>query len=86
LNAIKVRLARIPHLGKNDLRYTNEIKIYWDRYKALEEEDAFQTHEELEKVRWMIEEYRVSLFAQSLGTNISVSAKKIERQIELVTS
>jgi len=33
-------------------------------------------------LRWMIEEYRVSLFAQSLGTQIPVSAKRLDRQLE----
>ena len=29
--------------------------------------------------RWMIEEYRVSLFAQQLGTRVSVSPKRLEK-------
>ena len=32
--------------------------------------------------RWMIEEYRVSLFAQELGTLMTVSAKRLEKQRE----
>ena len=31
----------------------------------------------LAAVKWMLEEYRVSLFAQELGTAYSVSAKRI---------
>lgn len=31
----------------------------------------------LERARWMVEEFRVSLFAQSLGTSEPVSAKRI---------
>jgi ATP-dependent helicase HrpA len=30
--------------------------------------------------RWMLEEYRVSLFAQKLGTAIPVSPKRLEQQ------
>jgi ATP-dependent helicase HrpA len=39
--------------------------------------------------RWMLEEFRVSLFAQSLGTRIAVSRKRLEqqwRQVEQWTS
>ena len=34
---------------------------------------------ELETFRWMLEEFRVSLFAQELGTIIPVSAKRLEK-------
>ncbi len=30
--------------------------------------------------RWMLEEWRVSLFAQELGTSLSVSAKRLDKQ------
>jgi ATP-dependent helicase HrpA len=30
--------------------------------------------------RWMLEEFRIQLFAQKLGTAISVSAAKLEEQ------
>jgi ATP-dependent helicase HrpA len=33
---------------------------------------------ESESFRWMLEEFRISLFAQSLGTSIMVSEKKLE--------
>jgi len=33
-----------------------------------------------QKYRWMIEEYRVSLFAQPLGTSMPVSAKRLEKE------
>ncbi len=36
----------------------------------------------LEEVRWMIEELRVSLFAQSLGTKVPVSEERVLRAIE----
>ncbi|MCB1589916.1 MAG: DUF3418 domain-containing protein, partial [Xanthomonadales bacterium] len=34
---------------------------------------------EIEALRWAIEEYRVSIFAQSLGTDTPVSAKRLQR-------
>jgi len=35
--------------------------------------------ERVEELRWMLEELRVSLFAQGLGTAYAVSVKRIER-------
>jgi len=35
-------------------------------------------------LRWMLEEWRVSLFAQPLGTSLPVSAKRVERQLAKV--
>jgi ATP-dependent helicase HrpA len=38
--------------------------------------------EPVSEIRWMIEELRVSFFAQSLGTRYSVSEKRIHRAID----
>ena len=35
---------------------------------------------ELVLYRWMLEEYRVSLFAQQLGTKMAVSDKRLSKQ------
>ena len=37
-------------------------------------------------IRWMIEELRVNLFAQQLGTPFPISAKRVKQQIEMVSS
>jgi len=37
---------------------------------------------EVVQLRWMIEEYRVSLFAQDLKTSMPVSDKRIADQVE----
>ena len=34
--------------------------------------------------RWMLEEFRVSLFAQQLGTSLPVSSQRLEKQWALV--
>lgn len=41
---------------------------------------------ELIEYRWMIEEFRVSLFAQQLGTSQSVSPQRLEKQWKKVRS
>ena len=36
---------------------------------------------DLERVRWLIEELRVSFFAQELGTAVSVSEKRVRQAL-----
>ena len=38
----------------------------------------------LRQLRWMLEEFRVSLFAQELRTLVPVSEKRLQEQIERV--
>jgi ATP-dependent helicase HrpA len=46
--------------------------------------EARRTGRDVTEIWWMIEELRVSLFAQQLGTPYPVSAKRIERTITAV--
>ena len=55
---------------------------HWERYQA---ETALHLNHgivdpELETYRWMIEELRVSLFAQPLGTIVKISPQRMEKQ------
>jgi len=86
LKGIKLRLERAPHLGANDYVFTQEISEFWAEYKRLGEAISADDQNKLDDIRWMIEEYRVSLFAQSLGTKISVSSKRIRNAIDRLTA
>ncbi|HEX8741122.1 MAG TPA: DUF3418 domain-containing protein, partial [Casimicrobiaceae bacterium] len=57
------------------------IALWWARYaeRAAAERRGRGVSRELEAFRWMIEELRVSLFAQELRTPVPVSFKRIER-------
>ena len=84
LKAITARLKKYPHVGKNDITYTQEIARYWNAYiDMIAKKDPVKL-DKLNSLRWMIEEYRVSLFAQSLGTELPISAKRLDRQFELL--
>jgi ATP-dependent helicase HrpA len=56
-----------------------ELSAAWQRFAALARRAA--SNEEwpvaLAELRWLIEEYRVSLFAQELKTSVPVSAKRL---------
>jgi ATP-dependent helicase HrpA len=38
----------------------------------------------IEAFRWMIEEFKISLFAQELGTAVPVSYKRLDQQLEII--
>ncbi len=84
LQAIHKRLELAPHLGSRDKANTEELQVYWQRYLDLCDHGHTDQVEEIDLFRWMIEEYRVSLFAQSLGTHLPVSAKRLNKHWEQI--
>ncbi|MCA9155738.1 MAG: DUF3418 domain-containing protein, partial [Planctomycetales bacterium] len=52
-----------------------------DRFRQRAQELATQNEDDpaLDEYRWLIEEYRVSLFAQQLGTSTKVSSQRLEK-------
>ena len=63
---------------------STQLESFEQRYKKrLEEARARDAvTDELRDFRWWIEEYRVSLFAQQLGTLFSVSEKRLNKRLE----
>src|SRR5205809_7918442 len=82
LKAIGVRLGK----PGRDSEKLAEISPLWQGYLERSKRHHEQRfHDlELELYRWMIEELRVSLFAQELKTSIPVSVKRLEKQWEKV--
>jgi ATP-dependent helicase HrpA len=54
------------------------LEAYQDR--AQKHEQRGLVDQELVLFRWLLEEFRVSLFAQQLGTVFSISSKRLEKQ------
>lgn len=85
--AIQARFEKFFNGGaRTDRQFTSELRDYWDRYEsaAADAETAGIVDGELENFRWALEEYRVSLFAQKLGTAIKVSPTRLEKIWEKV--
>ncbi|MHA7219956.1 ATP-dependent RNA helicase HrpA [Arthrobacter sp. MDT1-48-3] len=79
LKAIEVRLEKLPTNVQRDGLATAVIQRLEDEYDDAVASLAAGRHRpaSLARVRWMIEELRVSLFAQDLGTAYSVSEKRV---------
>jgi ATP-dependent helicase HrpA len=82
-DAIAMRIEKLPTTPTDREREAvEEIDNYWQKYQQMREHHDTQAlvDPELELFRWMIEEYRVSRFAQQLGTSMTVSAKRLDKQ------
>ena len=88
LKAIEQRLDKVGAQVQRDRVWTGELTGYWEQYKARAAKHAQEGKRDaqLTLYRWMLEEYRVSLFAQQLGTKMAVSDKRLSKQWTLVES
>lgn len=78
------KLAQDPHRDRAQMLRVEQVQKVWQQWwhklpARLQESD------EVKEVRWMIEELRVSYFAQQLGTPYPVSDKRILQTIEQLT-
>ena len=80
MNAIDYRIEKIQGNVTKDSEYVALLGQYWQKLETVSWYDAADANSELTHYRWMLEELRVSLFAQPLGTKLPVSAKRIEKQ------
>ncbi|KZY69313.1 MULTISPECIES: ATP-dependent RNA helicase HrpA [unclassified Oleiphilus] len=62
------------------------LKDWWEQYRSRLDAHKAQgiSDPELTRFRWLIEEQRVSWFAQQLGTAETISEKRINKQWQLV--
>lgn len=83
MKALQVRQEKLKvDLSKDRQTQIELDKIYDDYDKLLNRlPKNTPTPTEVEDIYWMIEELRVSLFAQTLGTKFPVSGKRIKQAI-----
>ncbi|HEY3486883.1 MAG TPA: ATP-dependent RNA helicase HrpA [Gammaproteobacteria bacterium] len=79
LTAIVMRLEKLEQNPVRDRELSAQIKTFWDNCKPRLQGSGNQTsNAAFRRYRWLLEEFRVSLFAQSLGTTEPVSAKRLD--------
>ncbi|WP_210014455.1 ATP-dependent RNA helicase HrpA [Pseudomonas palmensis] len=86
LKAVELRLEKLGSQVQKDRVWSGELSGLWAQYKARADKHAQEgkRDEQLVLYRWCIEEYRVSLFAQQLGTKVPISDKRLAKQWSLV--
>lgn len=79
LHAIERRLDKLPgdqHSDRARMLKIEQVQQAWQSWLQKLPVSA-ENHPEVKAIRWMIEELRVSYFAQQLGTPFPVSEKRI---------
>lgn len=89
LQALTLRARRALTAPEKDRAKSNHLQPFSERLRlllqTLRPETSAEKRRALEELFWLIEEYKVSLFAQELKTAVPVSAKRLEdrfREVE----
>ncbi|GAB2929093.1 ATP-dependent RNA helicase HrpA [Nonomuraea fastidiosa] len=84
LRAIDRRLTKLPEDPWRDEEWMDRVHKVEDDYDELLDKlpPARRNDPDVVEIRWMIEELRVSFFAQTLGTPTPVSEKRIAKAMD----
>jgi ATP-dependent helicase HrpA len=84
MKAIQIRAERAandPGKDKNKMaRVEDFIKAHEEMVQGLLPHSSRDKHTAVEEFRWMVEEFKISLFAQELKTLFPVSRKRLEEK------
>ncbi|WP_415906632.1 ATP-dependent RNA helicase HrpA [Neptuniibacter sp. QD72_48] len=88
LKGIEIRLEKFRRNLRQECLQSEQLQQCFSQYQKRYEKHCSQGiyDQELANYRWMIEEFRVSLFAQQLGTVGTVSEKRLKQQWAKVVS
>jgi ATP-dependent helicase HrpA len=82
LRAIEHRLDRLPKDPARDAEWTRRVAPLEARYDELAASTSpLVDRAAVGRVRWLLEELRVSLFAQAVGTPTKVSEERVRRAL-----
>ena len=83
LKALRLRAERAQVNPAKDQTRAQLVLPYVAALKQLlaRQPKERATQAVLEEFRWMVEEFKVSVFAQEIGTAIPVSAKRLDEQL-----
>ncbi|TWP49512.1 ATP-dependent RNA helicase HrpA [Lentzea tibetensis] len=85
LRGIERRIEKLPQNAARDQEWTDRVHQVHAEYRELRSQSpADEPAPELDEIRWMIEELRLSYFAQTVGTAYTVSDKRIFKALDAV--
>lgn len=86
--AIETRLTRLRNIGpERDQQMQRDVQPWVQCVKELRDQGAHQDDavaEAFEELFWMVQEYRVAIFAQELRTAVPVSDKRLRAQLDRI--
>ena len=81
--ALRVRLERAHANPLSDRSKEARFAPYWQAYTeaTVKKTAKIVNQQALTEYRWMLEEYRISVFAQEIKTSITISTKRLEAKL-----
>ena len=89
LEAVLVRAERAHLDPRKDALRWDQVRPYQRALDKLLVEDPpppAPRRGQIQQLRWMLEEFRVSVFAQELGTDHPVSSKRLDKKLDEIES
>jgi ATP-dependent helicase HrpA len=86
LKALHTRAERAKLNPLKDQERSRQLAPYQEALRKFQSSQS-RSHEAqrlIEEFRWLVEEFKVSIFAQELGTAVPVSAKRLDQELERV--
>jgi len=86
LKALLIRCERAALNPAKDQERCRRLAPYQNALSKLQAQPSLslEAKHQVEAFRWMIEEFKVSLFAQELGTATPISPKRLDQQLEII--
>jgi ATP-dependent helicase HrpA len=84
LKGMEIRAERGAHDPEKDKKKSTETEVFIQSFHSMMEElsphASTSKREAVEAYRWMVEEFKISLFAQELKTQFPISKKRLEKK------
>jgi ATP-dependent helicase HrpA len=77
-----MRAEKLTHAATRDQQRMGEMGDLLQKWKQWDEvcRKEARTDQRIEEIRWGLEELRISLFAQELGTKYPISVKRLSKR------
>ncbi|WP_254423093.1 ATP-dependent RNA helicase HrpA [Psychrobacter sp. DAB_AL32B] len=79
LEALQIRLERLEHNIEADLEGVYALDLHMERLSGRADSESISEY------RWLVEEYRIQLFAQPMKTRMAVSPKRLSKMWDKVS-
>jgi ATP-dependent helicase HrpA len=82
LKGAQLRLEKLGHAAARDQQRMAEMEELFKKWRQRDEKARTdgKADPRLDEIRWLLEELRISLFAQELKTRVPVSVKRLEKR------
>ena len=80
LEALEIRIERLEHNLDGDLDAVYELDVHMERLAGRADDETISEY------RWLVEEFRIQLFAQPMKTRQAVSQKRLNKMWERVNA